>query len=105
MSDAEPLGYRHVRLSCGGKVLSQAHNWYVPARLTPEINRQLETTDIPFGKAIAPLGFERERLFGKRGTIEGCPKDTILIHQAMLRLSDGRPVSLVIECYTPENLH
>lgn len=104
VSDSEQVGYRHVRLSCGGKVLSEAHNWYVPARLTPEINRQLETTDIPFGKAIAPLSFTRERLSATRGTIEGCPAETILYHRAVLRLPDGRPVSTVIECYTPENL-
>ncbi len=104
VSEQEPVGYRHVKLSCGGKVLSEAHNWYVPARLTPEINRQLETTDIPFGKAARPLGFTRERLFETRGTIEGCPKDTVLHHRAVLRLPDGRPVSTVIECYTAENL-
>ena len=38
---AEHLGYRHVRLACGGKVLSVAHNWYVPARLTSDMNAAL----------------------------------------------------------------
>lgn len=104
VSPQEPVEYRHVRLSCGGVVLSQAHNWYVPARLTPEINRQLETTDTPFGKAVAPLGFTRERISSTRGGIEGCPADTILHHRAVLRLPDGRPVSTVIECYTAANL-
>ena len=101
--ESEMLRYRHVRLSCNGKVLSEAHNWYVPARLTEDMNRQLDTTDTPFGKVIAPLRFIRERVAGK-GT-KGCPRDTILRHKALLRLSDGRAVSLVIECYTPANLH
>ena len=33
----EPLGYRRVRLKCGDRVLSEADNWYVPSRLTPEM--------------------------------------------------------------------
>src|SRR5579871_5126781 len=32
-----PLRYRRVDLTCGSHVLSQADNWYVPARLTPEM--------------------------------------------------------------------
>lgn len=100
--DSEPLRYRHVRLSCNGEVLSEAHNWYVPARLTDEMNRQLDTTDTPFGRVVAPLGFTRERIAGK-GT-EGCPRNTVLRHKAVLRLPDRRPISLVIECYTPANL-
>src|SRR6185295_18779945 len=47
--------YRHVQLVCGDQVLSEADNWYVPSRLTPEMNRILETTAIPFGKAVSDL--------------------------------------------------
>jgi len=46
----EQIRYRHVRLACGSHILSEADNWYVPSRLTPDMNRQLETTDIPFGR-------------------------------------------------------
>ena len=99
-----PLGYRHVRLTCGGQVLSEAHNWYVPSRLTPQMNRVLETSDAPFGKVVAPLGFTRERLASQRGAAPDCPADTILSHRALLRLPDGSPISLVVECYTPANL-
>ena len=35
--------YRHVQLLCGGQVLSEADNWYVPSRLTSEMNQVLET--------------------------------------------------------------
>ena len=100
--EGEPLRYRHVRLSCGGRVLSEAHNWYVPARLADDLNRQLDTTTTPFGKVVAPLRFTRERIAS--AGIEGCPAGTILRHKALLRLPDGRPISLVIECYTRANL-
>lgn len=51
----DPVGYRQVRLVCGGMALCQADNWFVPARLTEDMNRQLATTDTPFGKVVAPL--------------------------------------------------
>jgi hypothetical protein len=56
----EPIKFRHVRLTCGDAVLSIADNWYVPSRLTPEMNQLLETTDTPFGKAVMALHFYRQ---------------------------------------------
>ena len=100
----EPLGYRHVRLTCGDTVLSEAHNWYVPGRLTVEMNHTLESTDTPFGKVVGSLGFVRERLESVRVPAPGCPQETNLAHRALLKLPDGRPISLVVECYTPANL-
>lgn len=100
----EPIGYRHVRLSCGGVALSVAHNWYLPGRLTAEMNRTLDTTDTPFGRVAASLGYTRRRLEERRGPLPGCPADTILSHRALLELPDGRPLSVLIECYTPGNL-
>lgn len=100
----EPLGYRHVRLACGDTVLSDARNWFVPARLTPEMNAVLAASQIPFGKVVAPLGFRRERLEERAGPLPGCPDDTVLAHRAVLRLADGRAISVVTECYTRENL-
>lgn len=97
-------GYRHVRLSCGAHVLSEAHNWYNPALLTAEMNHLLATTDTPFGKVVAPLNFRREKLASRRGPLPGCPVDTILANRALLRLPDGRVLALVLECYTPANL-
>ncbi|TWH85236.1 hypothetical protein IQ25_01992 [Novosphingobium taihuense] len=101
----EPIVYRHVRLTCGDTVLSVAHNWYVPARLSQAMNQTLESTDIPFGKVVAPLGFHRERLSQMRGRMEECPTGTILSHRAVLRPADERAISLVIECYTRENIN
>src|SRR5580698_2375002 len=42
VSPDEPLRYRRVRLRCGAVVLSEADNWYVPGRLTPDMNALLE---------------------------------------------------------------
>ena len=58
----EPLRYRHVRLSCGGHVLSEADNWYRPSKLTPQMNQALDSTDIAFGRAIQALHFHRRTL-------------------------------------------
>lgn len=101
----ERVAYRHVALSCGGTVLSVAHNWYVPSRLTPEMNRTLESTRTPFGEAVADTHFTRERLTAIEGPGEGCPPDTVLTHRAVLhRSGDGAPISLVVECYTLANI-
>lgn len=92
-------GYRHVRLNCGDVTLSEAHNWFVPFRLTPQLNATLAATDTPFGKVVGALHFTRERLEANRALAEGCPAHTVLSHRAVLRLPDGQPISLVVECY------
>ena len=118
----EPLGYRRVRLKCGDHVLSEADNWYVPSRLTPEMNQVLETTDTPFGKAVAALHFRRHTLSAdllwqplpkgwEMGAAaapneEGALKipDHVLEHRAVLSTPDGGPFSEVVETYTGEVL-
>ena len=104
LRQGDALGYRHVRLSCGDKVLSEAHNWYARARLTDEMNRTLDTGSTPFGKAVSALHFTRERMGEARGPAYGCPPGTILSHRARLILPDGQPLALVVECYTRANL-
>ncbi len=101
VSRDEPLGYRHVRLSCGSRVLSVAHNWFVRAALSRDMNAALDTGDIPFGKIAAPLGFTRETIDTRRGGEPGCPAGTVLSQVALLRLPDGRPLAFLTECYTP----
>ncbi|MES2118089.1 MAG: hypothetical protein V4578_23180, partial [Pseudomonadota bacterium] len=44
-----------VQLYCGDHLLSEADNWYVPDRLSAAMNRLLDKTDTPFGKAVLPL--------------------------------------------------
>lgn len=60
INDEEQVKYRKVQLRCGDKVLSEAENWYVPSRLTGEMNRILDTSETPFGKAVQPLGPYRQ---------------------------------------------
>jgi chorismate-pyruvate lyase len=56
----EGVTYRHVELICGGHVLADADNWYVPSRVGAEINHVLTTTDTPFGRAVQDLKPTRE---------------------------------------------
>ena len=100
----EPIGYRHVELTCGERVLSVAHNWYVPSRLTAEMNTALAPSHVPFGRIAAPLGYTREPLAILSKPPRGCPENTISAHRALLRLPDGRVLAYVLECYTAENL-
>jgi chorismate-pyruvate lyase len=120
---SEPVRYRHVRLHCGEHVLSEADNWYVPARLTAEMNQVLDTTDTPFGRAVQELHFHRRTLSarllwsplpsgwemartlpaGGKGALR-VPAETIQ-HRAVLTLSDGTPFSVVVETYTGEVLN
>src|SRR5215212_12238755 len=47
VKDASEVRYRRVELHCGAHLLSEADNWYVPARLTAEMNALLDATDTP----------------------------------------------------------
>ena len=114
----EPVRFRHVRLACGSLVLAEADNWYLPARLTPEMNRLLETTDAPFGSVVKSLHFQRRTLAARllwlplppdwelaaapvapRGAKLVVP-GAVLEHRALLTLADGTPFSEVVETYS-----
>lgn len=95
---------RHVHLDCGGKTLSIAWNWYVPSRLTPEMNTALATTNTPFGKIAAPLRFRRVAIETVKGAADNCPAETISTHLARLILPDGKPLAYLVECYSAANL-
>src|SRR5882672_11462661 len=62
VTSAEPVRYRSVRLLCGTVVLSEADNWYVPGRLTADMNKLLDSTDMPFGRVVQALHFQRHTL-------------------------------------------
>jgi hypothetical protein len=121
VSATEVVRYRHVQLRCGAHVLSEAENWYVPARLTEDMNRQLQTSDAAFGRVVRPLNFRRQTLeatllwsplpqgwesshaplhpqSASSGQLE-FPRQ-LLRHRALLLLPDGTPISEVIETYT-----
>lgn len=98
----QPVCYRRVSLLVGGQRLSQAENWYAACRLTPAMNRTLETTDIPFGHVVAPLGISRRTLDSRMSGLDKDPEtpaETILSHTAVVMRGDGRPVSVVREYY------
>ena len=92
----EPVRYRRVRLSCGDQVLSDADNWYVPARLTAEMNSTLDGSDTPFGTVVKPLDFQR-RTLGTESLHDG---RHVLGVTALLVNRDGLPFSLVQENYS-----
>lgn len=122
VSPGEAVAYRRVELACGDKVLSEADNWYLPARLTPEMNAVLNTTQTPFGVVVRPLDFRRRTLSATplfQPLPAGWEDDTpapdrpgaalaiphqILQHRAVLATPDGRPFSLVVETYTDQIL-
>ncbi len=118
----ERVGYRHVRLTCGTRVLSEADNWYVPARLTPAMNKLLEATDTSFGTVVAPLGVMRET-FEVRIIWQPLPPDWdmtpppldhpaqplavppfLFEHRAVLFDASHKPFSLVNEHYARDVL-
>jgi chorismate-pyruvate lyase len=124
VKDATEVRYRHVELRCGTHVLSDADNWYVPARLTPEMNRLLETTDTPFGRAVQelrpyrrtfavtilwsplPHGWEQRRAGRRHAFVRRplvIPKE-LFAHRAVLYTSDHEPFSEVSETYQGEVL-
>lgn len=118
----DPVRYRHVRLHCGTHVLSEADNWYVPARLTTDMNKVLDTSDTPFGRAVQALHFHRHTLSAQLlwaplpagwemgSTLGSAGKGALQIpaktiqHRAVLSLPDGTPFSVVVETYTNEIL-
>lgn len=96
----ETIRVRHVSLRCGRLALSDAWNWYVPERLTPEMNRTLDTTTTPFGHAVAALRFRREALDSRTRSL---PQGILLRNTAMLRRgADDLPFSMVVENYLAE---
>ena len=122
VSATEPLRYRRVRLKCGARVLSEADNWYVPARLTADMNQALDSSDIAFGRAVQALKFRRRTLSAEllwsplpQGWETNPParmKEAralevpahVIQHKAVLTLPDGTPFSEVVETYTAEVL-
>jgi chorismate-pyruvate lyase len=118
VTPAEPVRYRRVRLLCGALVLSEADNWYVPSRLTPPMNRLLDSTDTPFGKAVQALHFQRHTISAKllwqplpegwemnpaaasAGAQQPVRPEQVLQHRAVLSLPDGTPFSEVVETYS-----
>jgi chorismate-pyruvate lyase len=121
---AEVVRYRRVRLRCGGHVLSEAENWYLPGRLTPEMNHALETSDTPFGRVVAPLQPYRQTFAAQllwsllpegweqsHQSVPPCLSSgplaipgALFEHRAILLDRDSRPIAEVHEVYQGELL-
>lgn len=122
VTPTEPVGYRRVKLHCGARVLSEADNWYVPSRLTADMNQTLDHSDVAFGRAVQELHFQRHTLTAAllwmplpadwetmrpsgaphAGRLEVPPY--VLQHTALLSLPDGTPISTLTETYTAQVL-
>ena len=115
LEPGQAVRYRRVKLACGKTVLSEADNWYLPARLTPEMNHTLDTSDAPFGAVVRPLDFRRRFLSAdllwkplpdgwEKAAPDARPMGAIPAHvlqdTAVLATPDGRPFSFVAETYT-----
>lgn len=105
----ETIRYRRVQLMCGKHILSEADNWYLPARLPAETNVMLETGDTPFGKAIRSLHPERQTIMAKvlwspAAAEQSAPPPFLLEHRALILGHDQTPLSEVVERYTRELL-
>jgi chorismate-pyruvate lyase len=118
VSPTEPIGYRRVKLHCGSHVLSEADNWYVPSRLTADMNEALDHSDVAFGRAVQALKFTRHTLSAVllwmplpadwETRIPSATKHSatlavppyVLQHTAVLSLPDGTPISTLTETYT-----
>lgn len=118
VDSASDVKYRRVELRCGTHLFAEADNWYVPGRLTPEMNRLLETTETPFGYVVQPLrpyrrtfavallwsplppGWEQQRRMKERSRASALviPKE-LFEHRAVLYTSDHQPFSEVDERY------
>lgn len=97
----DALKLRHVSIRCGGIELSNAWNWYVPSRLSAEMNRLLDTSETPFGLAVRNLAFTRQIEYGYAPTL---PPGIILQQRALLlRGRDHMPFAFVLENYTENN--
>jgi len=118
----EPIRFRHVELACGDHVLSIADNWYVPSRLAPAMNQSLETTDTPFGRAVADLkpfrrtfaaealwkpledGWELKAPAPDHPDMALAIPEKLIEHRALLFTPDLKPIAEVDETYTREIL-
>jgi hypothetical protein len=116
--------HRRVALRCGTRLLSVADNWYVPSRLSQEMNQQLEHTQEPFGKVVqslqpyrrtlsarllwSPLGEGWELATGpgagaaREGHAESGRLDMpqeLFEHRALMSGADHRPIAELRETY------
>jgi len=97
--------FRKVHLATAGIVLADAFNWFFPENLTPAICRKLDTTDIPFGRAIRHLSPHRRTYLVRRcmpgqfmdADAARDPASTAFEHRAVVYDPDRVPLAVVHE--------
>jgi chorismate-pyruvate lyase len=118
ISPQDDVEYRRVELRCGTEVLSEADNWFVPSRLTPEMNALLDTTETPFGRVVqslqpyrrtfavtllwSPLPDGWDRATATPAATPATPlaiPEALFEHRAVLYTHDHRPFAEVREIY------
>mgnify|MGYP001546212015 FL=1 len=102
--DAE-IRLRRVWLVLDGRILSEAENWYIPARLTDGMREALTASQVPFGAIVRPLRPTRETIAVARlwAPVENAllrPPSRVLHHRALMRTATGEPICEVSEFYT-----
>lgn len=109
-AEKEPVRHRKVRVRCGSSVLLEADDWYLPSRVSPQVNALLEGTELPLQRAVQIAHFKRRTLsatllwpqlpeLGELGSAKGVTESQaigplparVLTHHVLLMLPDGRP--------------
>lgn len=99
----ETVWYRRVQLVRGSLVLSDAENWFIPQRLSPEAADILAATDIPFAVAIAPLKpFRCTLSVSFPVPTQADFSKSVLEHEAVVLGEDGAPLAAAREKYRAE---
>jgi len=116
-SAKEPIRHRKVQVLCGATVLLEADDWYLPSRVSAQVNALIESTALPF--ETAQIGHFRRRIVSATilwpqlpelwglGTEESAtesqamrpPPARVLTHHVLVTLPDGTPFGEAKENY------
>jgi chorismate-pyruvate lyase len=99
------LRFRKVRLATAGIVVVEALNWFFPDNLSSDICDKLDTTDIPFGRAIRHLNPHRRTFLVRRcmpsqlvdAEQANDPTSIAFEHRAVVYRDDHVPLAVVHE--------
>jgi hypothetical protein len=109
-SAKESVRHRKVRVFCGSAVLLEADDWYLPSRVSPQVNALIESTELPLERAVQIAYFRRRTLSAtllwpqlpelrELGSEKGLTESQaiqplparVLTHHVLLMLPDGTP--------------
>jgi len=96
LGPGDTLRHRAVRLVADARTVSKAELWYVANRLPAARVKQLDSSEIPFGRIMQPVGLKRSVLLAR---ICGPEEAALLVHRALLSAPSGLPVAEVYELY------